>query len=168
MFTPFNLVRIWRKVSQIKGIGLSNLLRYHPAWNYAIQRRYNMKYKQKLRFFENRWQRHLVAKVFTKTFRKLKNKLNRHQNQIICTSGSEVVAIFWFLIDYNLKYWIEGTSFITFDPDVRMTWFWCLFNLFFNFLKVLVNTFATRWRCHLFSKNLNFCLYFMLYLRCMA
>ena len=27
-------------------------------------------------------QRHLAAKLFTKTFWKLKNKLNRHQNQV--------------------------------------------------------------------------------------
>ena len=44
----------------------------------------------------SRKQRHLAAKSFTKTFRKLKNKLNRHQNQVICTLGSKVMAILRF------------------------------------------------------------------------
>ena len=34
-------------------------------------------------------QRHLAAKSFTKTFWKLKNKLNRHQNQVNWTLGSK-------------------------------------------------------------------------------
>ena len=37
----------------------------------------------------SRKQRHLATKSFTKTFRKLKNKLNRHQNQVIPIPGSK-------------------------------------------------------------------------------
>ena len=53
LFTPLEWVRIWRKVSQINRLGLSNLLIPCTAWNYQYGRIRIKKCNQKLRFFGN-------------------------------------------------------------------------------------------------------------------
>ena len=92
----------------------------------------------------SRKQRHLAAKSFTKIFRKLKNKLNRHQNQVIWTLGSKVMAILRFYRKCYLSYINNRKFFITFEPGVQMTWFRCLFNVFFNFLTLWVKYFCRQ------------------------
>ena len=52
------------------------------------------------------------SNLFIKTFRKLKNKLNRHQNQVICTSGSKVIKeihlIWYFRLHFKRNHKIRA------------------------------------------------------------
>ena len=53
LFTPLERVRIWRKVSQINRLGLSNLLIPCTAWNYDYRRIRIKKCNQKTEIFGN-------------------------------------------------------------------------------------------------------------------
>ena len=67
--------------------------------------------------------------------------MNRHQNQVICTSGSKDIKKIRLIQYFNFQFMRNQKIARTFDPDVRLTWFLCLSKLFFNFLKALVNDF---------------------------
>ena len=126
----------------MKGLGQGYLFIPFRGWTKAYKLSYSKKCKQKLRFSKKLTTAPPDGKSYA-------TKLSGNWKiSWIDTKNSKISwpdPILWRIFDFtDIWLWLNlgnHDNDVTFDPVKIFSCFWCLFNLFFNFLKVLLHNF---------------------------